>query len=126
MLIDRAQSAHAKSLPKLMQHPGGGQCAPQPGETPPRRLFGQLRHDQIERMRGSQHRQQMRAPQLRHTQNVTSPASEVARANLGDEGIRNVGTQQFKQTVGANGRQGETHAQTLTQTSTHNTPLLSA
>jgi len=44
MLIDGTQSAHACGLTKLMEHPRGGQRAPQPGETPPRRLFGQLRH----------------------------------------------------------------------------------
>jgi hypothetical protein len=57
MLIDLAQSAHAHTLTKLMQHPCGGQRAPQSGEPPPHALFGQLRHDQIERMRGSQHGQ---------------------------------------------------------------------
>jgi hypothetical protein len=90
MLIDVTQSAHAHPLPKLMQHPGGRQGAPQPGEAPPRGLFGQLRYHQIERMRGRQRRQQMRAPQLRRTQDVTPSASEVARANLGNEVIWNV------------------------------------
>jgi len=104
MLIDVAQSAHAHSLTKLRQHPGGGQCAPQPGETPPRGLFGQLRRDEIERMRGSQHRQQMGAPQLRRTQIMPPPAGEVARANLGDEVIGGVRTQQFEQLAGADGR----------------------
>jgi hypothetical protein len=40
MLIHAPQSAHAQRLTKLMQHPGGGQRAPQPGKTPPRALFG--------------------------------------------------------------------------------------
>ena len=48
MLIDGAQPAHAHRLPKLMEHSGGGQRAPQPGEAPPRNLFGQLRHQEIE------------------------------------------------------------------------------
>jgi hypothetical protein len=48
MLLDAPQATDADRLPKLMEHPGGGQRAPQPGETPPRRLFRQLRHDQIE------------------------------------------------------------------------------
>lgn len=77
-------------------------------------------------MRGGQHRQQMRAPQLRRTQGVPPPAGEVARANLGKEVIRCVGTQQFEQASGADGRQSQTHAQTLTQTSAHDTPLVSA
>jgi len=126
MLVDGAQPAHAHGLPKLMQHPGGGQRVPQPGEAPPRGLFGQLRHKQIERMRGRQHRQQMRAPQLRRTQGVPPTASEAARADLGNEVIRGVRTHQFEQAVGANGRQSQTHARTLTQTALHDTPLVSA
>jgi len=105
MLVDGTQPAHAHRLPKLMEHPGGGQGAPQPGETPPRGLFGQLRHEQIERMRGRQHRQQMRAPQLCRTQGVPPPASKVARANLGNVVIRCVRTHQFQQAAGADGRQ---------------------
>jgi hypothetical protein len=126
MLMDAPQSPDADPLPILMEHPGGGQRAPQPRETPPRRLFGQLRHDQIEGMRGSQHRQQMSPPQLRGTQNVTASTRELARANPGDEVIGSVRTQQFKQAVGANGRQSQTHARTLTQTAADNTPLVSA
>jgi hypothetical protein len=126
MLIGGAQPIHTHGLPKLMAHPGGGQCVPQPGEAPPRRLFRQLRHDEIEGMRGSQHGQQMSTPQLRGTQNVTSSAGEVARTNLGDEVIGSVRTQQFKQAVSTNGRQSQTHAPTLTQTSTDNTPIASA
>lgn len=57
MLIDVAQSAHAHRLTKLMQHPGRGQRTPQPGESPPHGLFGQLCRDEIERMGGSQHGQ---------------------------------------------------------------------
>jgi hypothetical protein len=126
MLLDAPQSINADRLPKLMEHPGGGQRAPQPGETPPRRLFGQLRQDQIEGMRGSQHGQQMSPPQLGRTQGVPPAPGKTARTNLSDKVIRGVGTQQFKQPVGADGRQSQTHAQTLTQTCTHNTPLVSA
>lgn len=126
MLLDGAQPAHAHALPELMEHPGGGQCVSQPGEAPPRRLFGQLRHQQVERMRGGQQHQQMRAPQLRRTQGVPPTAGEVARANLGDEVIGGIGTQQFKQPAGADRRQSQTHARTLTQTSAHNTPLVLA
>jgi hypothetical protein len=77
-------------------------------------------------MRGRQHRQQMRAPQLRRTQGVPPPAGEAARANLGNEVIGCVGTQEFEQAAGADGRQSQTHARTLTQTSLHDTPLVSA
>src|ERR1035437_1521354 len=54
---------------------------------------------QIERMRGRQHRQQMRAPQLRRTQGVPPPASKLARANLGNVVIRGVRTHQFQQSL---------------------------
>jgi len=126
MLVDGAQPAHTHGLPKLMEHPGRGQCAPQPGETPPRGLLGQLRHEQIERMRGRQHRQQMRAPQLCRTQGVPPTAGKVARANLGNEIIGGIGTHQFEQLAGADGRQSQTHARTLTQPLQQNTPLVSA
>ena len=45
MMIDRPQPVRAHGLSKLMEHPGRGQCAPQPGEAPPRGLFGQLGHE---------------------------------------------------------------------------------
>ena len=96
MLINGAQTADAHASPKLMQHPGGGQRVPQPGEAPPRDLFGQLRHEEIERMCGRQHRQQMRAPQLRRTQGVPPSAGEVARANLRNEVIGGIGNQQVE------------------------------
>jgi hypothetical protein len=126
MLVDGAQPAHAHSLPKLMEHAGRGQYVAQSGEAPPRGLFRQLRHQQIERMRGRQHRQQMRAPELRRTQGVPPPAGKVARANLGNEVVGDVRTHQFEQLAGANGRQNQTHAGTLTQTRQQNTPLVSA
>jgi len=77
-------------------------------------------------MRGSQPRQQMRAPQLRRTQGVPPTAGELARANFGNEIIRGVGTQQFEQARGADGRQSQTHAWTLTDTTRQDTPLVSA
>jgi hypothetical protein len=126
MLIDAAQSAHTHGLPKLMQHPGGGTGAPQPGEAPPGGLLGQLRHEQIERMRGSQHGQQMRAPELGRAQSVTPTTGEIARTQIGHEVIRRIIAQPFQQTVGADGRQKQTHARTLTRTSPQNTPLVSA
>ena len=61
-------------------------------------------------MRGRQHRQQMRAPQLRRTQGMPPPAGKVARANLGNEIVGDVRTHQFEQLAGADGRQSQTHA----------------
>jgi hypothetical protein len=48
MMIDGSQPVHAHGLPKLMEHPGRGQRGSQPDEAPPRGLFGQLCHEQIE------------------------------------------------------------------------------
>ena len=121
MLIDGAQCADSHTLSKLVEHPGRGQRAPQPGEASPRGLFGQLRHEEIERMSGGQYRQQMRAPQLSRTQRVPPPTRRLARTNLGDEVIGSVGTQQFKKMAGDDRRQNQTHARTLTHT-----PLVSA
>ena len=109
-MIDGPQPVHAHGLPKLMEHPGRGQCGAQPAEAPPRGLLGQLGHEQIERMRGCQHRQQVRAPQLRRTQGMPPTAGKVARANLGNAVVGDIGTHQFEQLAGANGRQSQTHA----------------
>jgi hypothetical protein len=126
MTVDGSQPVHTHRLSKLIEHPDRGQCAPQPGETPPRGLLGQLCHEQIERMRGRQHRQQMRAPQLRRTQGVPPTAGKVARANLRNEIIGGVWTHQFEQLAGADRRQSQTHDWTLTQPLQQSTPLVSA
>jgi hypothetical protein len=44
MLIDGPQPADPDRLPKLMEHPRGGQAVLQAGEAPPRSLLGQLPH----------------------------------------------------------------------------------
>ena len=126
MLIDGTQPVHAQTLPELMQHPGGGHSMAQPGEAPPGTLFRQLGHQQIERMRGRQQRQQMGAPQLRRTQGMPSPTGEVGWTYPGDKIIRSIRTQQFEQPVRADGRQGQTHVQTLTHATFRRTPLVSA
>jgi hypothetical protein len=82
-------------------------------------------HEQIERMRGRQHRQQMRAPQLRRTQGMPPTAGKVARANLRNEIIGGVWTHQFEQLAGADRRQSQTHDWTLTQPLQQSTPLVS-
>jgi hypothetical protein len=90
MLIDPAQTADRDLLPKLVQHPHPGPVTAQPAEPTPCRLFGQLGHDQIERMRRSQQRQQMRAPQLRRAQRTPPPAGELARAQLVNEFVGHI------------------------------------
>jgi hypothetical protein len=54
MLIDLAQSAHAQSLPKLMEHTHARPMPTQSAEASPGRLFGKLSHHQVERMRRGQ------------------------------------------------------------------------
>jgi len=80
MLIDLAQSAHSDLLAKLMQHPCARPMPTQPTEPSPSGLFGQLRHHQVERMRGGQQRQQMHAPQLRRAEGTATPTSKLPRA----------------------------------------------
>lgn len=90
VLIDPAQAADADLPPKLVQHPHAGPMATQPAEPPPGGLFGQLCHDQIERMRRSQQRQQMQTPQLRRAQSTPPPAGELARAQIVDERVGHI------------------------------------
>jgi hypothetical protein len=110
VLIDLAQSTHPDLLPKLMQHPHARPMPTQPTEPSPGSLFGQLRHQQIERMRRSQQRQQMHAPQLGTTQSATTPTGELARAQMVDESVGHIRRQQIQQTVGAGRRQDSSHA----------------
>lgn len=91
MLIDPAQAADPDLLAKLVQHPHARPMVAQPTEPTPRGLFGQLGHDQIERMRRRQQRQQMQAPQLRRTQGATPPAGELAWAQIVDERVGHAG-----------------------------------
>jgi hypothetical protein len=101
MLIDPAQSTDADPLPKFVQHPHPRPVAAQPAEPTPRRLFGQLGHDQIERMRRSQQRQQMRAPQLRRAQRTPPPTGEQARTQIVNEVVGHIRRDQVEQAVGA-------------------------
>ena len=128
---ERESSHYVFQSPTALRHGGAadgkrGPCATREGETPPRRWFGQWRHDQIEGMRGSPHGQQISPPQLPGTHTRAASATEFARINPSKEIIGSVRTQQFKQAVGANGRQCLTQDRTLTQPSLHNTPLVSA
>ena len=105
MLIDATQATHSDSLAKLVQHSHPGPMATQPTEAAPRRLFGQLRHHQIEGMGGSQQRQQMRPPQLRRTQLAPAATGKLTRTNLVNESVGNVRCHQFKQPMGPSRRE---------------------
>jgi len=113
MLIDPAQSAHANLLPKPVQHPHTRPMSAQPAETAPSGLFGQLSCHEIERMRRSQQRQQMHAPQLRRTEGAPPPAGELPRAQIVDERVGHIGRQQVQQAVGSGRWEHNSHAPTL-------------
>lgn len=104
VLIDPAQAADSDLPPKLVQHPHAGPLFAQPAEPSPGRLFGQLGHDQIERMGRSQQRQQVPAPQLRRAQSTPSSAGELARAQIVDEVVGHIRRDQVQQAVGPGGR----------------------
>jgi hypothetical protein len=110
MLIDPAQAAHTDLLPKLVQHPHAGPMPTQPAETTPCGLFGQLGYHQIERMRRSQQRQQMHAPQLWRTEGAASPAGELARAQVMNERVGHIRRHQLQQAVSSGGRKHNSHA----------------
>jgi hypothetical protein len=63
--LNAPQAAHAEVITELMEHPRGGTTAAQSCEPAPGRLLGQLRGEEVQRMGGSQERQQMHAPELR-------------------------------------------------------------
>jgi hypothetical protein len=113
MLIDPPQPANADLLAKLMEHPCGRHLAAQPGETPPHGLLRQLRHQQVQRMGRSQHRQQMDAPELGRAQSMTPTTGKSPRANLGKQVIRDIIRKPFQQSVRANGWQNCAHPLTL-------------
>ncbi len=120
MPVDGAQAADADAAPKLMEHPGGGQGAPQPGETSPRGLRWELRDQQVERMGGGQHRKQVGAPQLDGTQGMPASARAALGVKAGDEVIGDIGTQRVEQTGGAH--RWQSHARRLTQSTGQSTP----
>lgn len=115
MLVDASQTLHAEVLAELMEHPRRGTVAAQSRKPPPRRLLGQLRDDQVQRMGGSQQSQQVCAPELRCAQSVTAAARAFTGVKLGDEVIRHVRVQTFKQRARADYRECCNHAWTLTE-----------
>jgi hypothetical protein len=126
VLIDPAQSTHPDLLPKLMQHPHPRPLPTQPAETTPGGLFRQLSHHQIERMRRSQRRQQMHAPQLGRTQSATTPTGGLALAHLVDESVGHIRRQQVQQAVGTGRRKIISHVGTLTERRFVTNPPVSA
>jgi hypothetical protein len=110
MLIDPPQPAHPDLLTKLLEHPDPGPMPPQPAESPPGRLFGQLPHHQVERMGRTQQSQQMHPPQLGRTQSATTPARKPPWTNIINESVGNIRGQQIQQAMRASGRENITHA----------------
>lgn len=110
MLVDPPQPAYPHLLAELREHPRRREMAAQPGEPSPGRLFGQLRHDQVQGVGGGQHRQQMHAPELCGAQVMPPPSGESARTNSGDEVIGHITGKPFEQGNGADRRQRVHHA----------------
>ena len=110
MLVDPPQPAHAHLLAELRKHPRARELSPQPGEAAPGRLFGQLGDDQVQGMGGSEHRQQMRAPELGRAQAMPPAPGESARTQSSNEVIGNMSGKHFEQGNGANGRKRGNHA----------------
>jgi|SRR5208282_2614923 len=105
MPIDLAQAAHPRLLAKLVEHARRWPLAAQPGKPSPDGLFGELRHEEVQRMSGGQPRQQMHPPELRRAQLMTAATRESARTKLGNEVVGNVIGKPLKQSVSANRRQ---------------------
>jgi hypothetical protein len=126
MLVDPSQPAHAHLLAELGKHPRRREISPQPGETPPGGLFGQLRHDQVQGVGRGEPRQQMHAPELGGAQAMPPATGEVTRTNSGDEVIGHITGKPLDQGDGADGRQWGSHACTLTECTAVATPLVSA
>jgi DNA-binding XRE family transcriptional regulator len=64
----------------------------------------------------------MHAPELRRTQNVTTTAGEIAWTKLGNKVVGHIARKLFEQSVGADRRQGCSHARTLPETPAQATP----
>lgn len=105
MLVDAAQTTHAKVIAELMEHSCRGTVAAQSREPSPRRLLGQLSNEQVQGMGGGQQREQMRAPELRRAQSVAATAGALARTELSNEVIRHIGIEAFEQRARADHRQ---------------------
>lgn len=105
VFVDPAQPGYAQPLPKLMQHPRLWQFIPigQVGKATPGPLFDQHLDQQVERMHGSQQRQQMHAPKLGRTEEPTPTATTQLRKFLVDPQVRNVGRERFEQRLRASG-----------------------
>jgi hypothetical protein len=104
MLVDPPQTADADLLAKLRQHARLRPLATQSGKPLPAGLFGQLCHEQVERVGGGQHRQQMRAPQLRRTQFMPPTTCGTARTKRCNKVVGHIVGNQFQQSIGAHRR----------------------
>lgn len=129
VLVDAPQPLHAEVGAELVEHPGGGTVPPQPCEASPRGLFGQLRDDEIQRMRGREQGEQMHPPELRRAESVAAATGVFARTEVGNEVIGHVSIQPLEQRLRADrrqSRQSRGHARTLTEARAADTPLVSA
>lgn len=109
MGVDAAQGIHASLRAELMEHPGRGASAAQPGKAPPAGLLGKLGDQKIERVCAGQQRQQMHPPELRGAQAMPPPARGGAGKKIGDEIVGHQLAEEFEQAVGARGRKKSIH-----------------
>jgi len=104
--IDLSQSPHARMGAKRIQdaHVGRAMAMAQPCKGTPGALFRQQLREQIERMHRSQHRQQMRAPELGGAELPTRAAHGPCVPVDVDEVVGNERVEPFEQLVGASDR----------------------
>jgi len=77
----------------------------QAGKAAPSALFGQHRRQEVQRVGGSQQRQQMRAPELGRAESPARAAHRTDAETFVDEVVGNIWIEQVEQTVGAGHRE---------------------
>ena len=106
-LIDLSQSPHARMGAKRIKeaHVGRALAMAQLCKGTPGALFRQQMREQIERMHRSQHRQQMRAPELGRAELPTRAAHGPCVPVGVDEVVGNERVELFEQLAGAGDRE---------------------
>lgn len=104
--IDLSQSPHTRMGAKRIKdaHVGRAMAMVQPCKGTPSTLLRQQLREQIERMHRSQHRQQMRAPELGGAELPTRAAHGPCVPVGVDEVVGNERVEPFEQLVGAGNR----------------------
>ena len=111
MLVNPPQSSHAQARPKLVPHsyPGHLTLATQSCKLAPRALFRQHFHQQIDRMHGGKHAQQVQPVELCGAVGPASAAGATVGPTLIDEIVRDIGIQKVEQFSRAGGGEFRVH-----------------